>query len=151
MTRAVVCGVDGSPEARDALRVAASLANGLGNRLIVAHVAEHPGYATPDLLGAVHWSAEEPSVEEAGTVLLERVAVDEVLPTAEQRVLIGRPAEQLAELAAQERADVIVVGSRGRGAFKAAFLGSVSHDLVGLAPCPVVIVPPGVDGDDARE
>jgi nucleotide-binding universal stress UspA family protein len=38
---------------------------------------------------------------------------------------------------------MIVVGSRGRGAFKAAFLGSVSSSLVGVARCPVLIVPPG--------
>jgi nucleotide-binding universal stress UspA family protein len=39
---------------------------------------------------------------------------------------------------------LIVVGSRGRGRFKAAFLGSVSNSLVGVARCPVLIVPPGV-------
>ncbi|MGH3062673.1 MAG: universal stress protein, partial [Gaiellaceae bacterium] len=39
--------------------------------------------------------------------------------------------------------DLIVVGSRGRGAFKAAFLGSVSNSLFGVARCPVLIVPPG--------
>jgi nucleotide-binding universal stress UspA family protein len=38
---------------------------------------------------------------------------------------------------------LIVVGSRGRGRFKAALLGSVSNSLVGLARCPVLIVPPG--------
>jgi nucleotide-binding universal stress UspA family protein len=37
---------------------------------------------------------------------------------------------------------LIVVGSRGRGRFKAAFLGSVSNSLVGVARCPVLIVPP---------
>ena len=38
---------------------------------------------------------------------------------------------------------MIVVGSRGRGAFKAAFLGSVSGELIGVARCPVLVVPPG--------
>ena len=37
---------------------------------------------------------------------------------------------------------MIVVGSRGRGAFKAAFLGSVSTSLIGVARCPVLVVPP---------
>jgi nucleotide-binding universal stress UspA family protein len=37
---------------------------------------------------------------------------------------------------------LIVVGSRGRGAFKAAYLGSVSTSLVSIAR-PVLIVPPG--------
>src|ERR687888_334827 len=50
---------------------------------------------------------------------------------------------RLADLADEEDAELIVVGSRGRGRFKAAFLGSVSNSLVGVARCPVLIVPPG--------
>jgi nucleotide-binding universal stress UspA family protein len=37
---------------------------------------------------------------------------------------------------------LIIVGSRGRGAFKAAFLGSVSNELIGVVRCPVLVVPP---------
>jgi nucleotide-binding universal stress UspA family protein len=55
----------------------------------------------------------------------------------------GYPAERLADLADEEGAELIVVGSRGRGAFKAAFLGSVSTSLIGVARCPVLVVPPG--------
>ena len=53
------------------------------------------------------------------------------------------PAERLADLADAEDVELIVVGSRGRGVFKAAFLASVSNSLVGVARCPVLIVPPG--------
>ena len=55
----------------------------------------------------------------------------------------GLPAECPADLADVEDAAFIVVGSRGRGAFKAAILGSVSRDLIGIARCPVLVVPPG--------
>jgi nucleotide-binding universal stress UspA family protein len=51
-------------------------------------------------------------------------------------------AERLA--ADDEDAEVIVVGSHGRGRFKATFLGNVSNSLVGVVRCPVLIVPPGV-------
>lgn len=54
---------------------------------------------------------------------------------------VGIAAERLADLADEEEADMIVVGSRGRGAFKAAFLGSVSRDLIGVARRPVLVVP----------
>jgi nucleotide-binding universal stress UspA family protein len=80
----------------------------------------------------------------AGHELLDRVAVEEGVVNARRRALHGLPAELLADLADKEDAAYIVVGSRGRGAFKAAFLGSVSSDLIGLARCPVLVVPQGV-------
>jgi nucleotide-binding universal stress UspA family protein len=51
----------------------------------------------------------------------------------------GNPARAL--LVASEDADLLVVGSRGHGAFVGAFLGSVSHQVVAHARCPVVVVP----------
>ena len=43
-------------------------------------------------------------------------------------------------------ADLLVVGSRGRGGFKRMLLGSVSHAVVLHAACPVVVVPSRRDG-----
>jgi nucleotide-binding universal stress UspA family protein len=80
---------------------------------------------------------------EAGRLLLEQIAVELGLQDAERRVVVGFPPEGLADLADEEIAELIVAGSRGRGRFKAAFLGSVSNSLVGVARCPVLIVPPG--------
>lgn len=57
--------------------------------------------------------------------------------------MIGLAAERLADLADEEDAGLIVVGSRDRGAFRAAFLGSVSTSLIGVARCPGLVVPPG--------
>lgn len=51
-------------------------------------------------------------------------------------------AEALAEVAADEAAELMVVGSRGRGALAAALLGSVSRALVRTTPCPLAIVTP---------
>ena len=54
---------------------------------------------------------------------------------------LGEPAVVLAQVAADCDAELIVVGSRGRGAWRSAVLGSVSSDVARLAPCPVMIVP----------
>ncbi|MEJ7784068.1 MAG: universal stress protein [Solirubrobacteraceae bacterium] len=149
MSRSIVCGVDGSADSQDALRVAAQLARRLGSRLVLAHVAEvaHVPYAAAapfdGTVGRMAMLAEIDAGEEVAARLLEQVAAAAELPDAGRRVAVGHPAERLAELADEEDAELIVVGSRGRGGFRAAFLGSVSSSLVGVARCPVLIVPPG--------
>jgi nucleotide-binding universal stress UspA family protein len=148
MGGSIVCGVDGSPDSQAALDVAAQLTDRLGSTLVLAHVAEPASvaYAAACPLGGTTGPmavAEEAESKEDSELLLERVAVAAGLPDAERRTAIGHPAEQLAELADEENAELIVVGSRGRGALKSAFLGSVSYSLVGIARCPVLIVPPG--------
>lgn len=148
MRTSIVCGVDGSPDSQAALQVAARLAQQLNLRLIAAHVAE-PAYvpyaaAAPfgGMAGRYALMEEVESQQEVAERLLEQVVVTAGLD-AERRTAVGVPAERLAEIADEVDAELIVVGSRGRGAFKAAFLGSVSNALVGVARCPVLIVPPG--------
>lgn len=148
MRSSIVCGVDGSADSQAALEVAARLADRLELRLVVAHVAEpfFLPYAAATALGGM--PGRYPAVEEAESrkEVAERL-LEEVLVTvgvdAERRAAVGVPAERLAEIADEVDAELIVVGSRGRGAFKAAFLGSVSNALVGVARCPVLVVPPG--------
>ena len=62
------------------------------------------------------------------------------LPEVETQVLMGEPATELGLFAQEVGATVLVVGSRGHGALKRAFLGSVSAHLVRHAPCPVLVV-----------
>ena len=145
----IVCGVDGSPDSQAAAKVAAEFAGRLGSTLILAHVAE-PAYvayaaAYPfgGSAGPLAMAEEAESKERDAERLLQRVAVAAGIPDAERRVAIGAPAERLAELADQEDAELVVVGSRGQGLLKSAFLGSVSYSLVGIAGCPVLIVPSG--------
>ena len=149
MSASIVCGVDGSADSQNALRVAARLANRLQLRLVVAHVAE-PAYipyaaAAPfgGMAGRDALMQEAESQEDSSARLLEEVIAAAGLVDAERRTGVGVPAERLAEIADEDDAELIVVGSRGRGAFKAALLGSVSNSLVGVARCPVLIVPQG--------
>ena len=156
MNGSIVCGVDGSSDSRRALDVAAQYARQLGSRLIVVNVIPvhdpvvpspshryaamgRPATLTPDMLDT------SPEAErEASQALLEQLVVGAEADGAELRTMLGIPAEQLAELADDVGAELIVVGSRGRGAFRAAFLGSVSNSLIGIARCPVLVVPQGV-------
>ena len=148
MSTSIVCGVDGSADSQAALQVAARLADRLKLRLVVAHVAEPAfvPYAAAAPFGGIagrHALMEEvESQEEVAERLLEQVVAAAGVH-ADRHAAVGVPAERLAEIADDVDAELIVVGSRGRGAFKAAFLGSVSNALVGVARCPVLIVPPG--------
>jgi len=150
MERSIVCGVDGSADSAAAVAVAAGMADRLGARLVLANVVEYVDapYATAVAFGPRAF-AQGPLTAtlgeqvRAGERLLEQMAEQEGLKHAERRVVTGFAAERLADLADEEDAELIVVGSRGRGAFKAAFLGSVSTSLVGVARCPVLVVPPG--------
>ncbi len=154
MSASIVCGVDGSAYSQAALRVAGRLSERLGLKLVVAHVAEPaPAYipyaaSAPfgGMAGGYALTEEVESREEPAERLLQQI-VDSGLDV-ERRTLVGVPADRLAALAEDEDAELIVVGSRGRGAFKSALLGSVSNSLVDVARRPVLIVPPGAT--DAR-
>ena len=147
MRQAIVCGIDGSPDSQAALVYATDLADRLDARLVLAHVVEpapslHPttgpfrGATAPFFATTVEREAE-------GERLLGEIAESTGVGHAEQRVVTGLPAEGLADLADDESAQLIVVGSRGRGPLRSALLGSVSTSLIGLARCPVLVVPPG--------
>ena len=151
MQDSIICGVDGSPESLHALRTAANLARRLDARLVAAHVADPIGaaFASDGVGGAARLGRAlvpltHPEVErEAAGAILARSVIDADAEIAERRVLSGNPGESLADIADEEAAMLIVVGSRGRGAFKAAFLGSVSNSVIGIARCPVLVVPQG--------
>ncbi|WP_456276857.1 universal stress protein [Bacillus sp. AK128] len=70
--------------------------------------------------------------------------VQELLKTipnhTEVKLLEGNPADQLIKYAEEKSIDVIVMGSRGLGKVREFFLGSVSHNVVQMAKCPVFII-----------
>lgn len=152
MSTSIVCGLDDSPDSRAALEVAARLAERIGARLIAVNVVDylHAPYAavgsitaaaTPRPLVTARREEHLEAAEDMLSELVVEAGLDE--DDVEQRVLLGFAAERLADLADEEDAELIVVGSRGRGAVKAALLGSVSTSLVGIARRPVLVVPRG--------
>lgn len=59
--------------------------------------------------------------------------------TVKAKTILGRPASVIVEEAAQIGADLVIVGSHGRGPFASALLGSVAAEVVDHAPCPVLV------------
>jgi nucleotide-binding universal stress UspA family protein len=144
--KSIVVGVDGSPDSDAAVRVATDLAARLGRRLVLVGVVEYvvspyAAVAMGSVVTRPQGTIATAELDAATADLLDTVAGTIELEDVETRVVAGHPAERLAEVADEERAELIVVGSRGRGAFKAAFLGSVSMSVVAMARCPVLVVP----------
>lgn len=137
--RTILCGVDGSRVACEALRRARALAGALELRLVAAHVvAPVPVRAEPWTAPAASFDSDDLA---SGEALLKQACSAAEVPDADRRIVTGRPAERLAELADEENAELIVVGSRGHRLLRAAFVGGVSSELLGLATCPVLVIP----------
>ncbi len=64
------------------------------------------------------------------------------LADAERTFEWGDPGPTICRVAAEREAAAIVIGTRGRGGLRRAFLGSVSDHVVRNAPCPVIVVGP---------
>ena len=143
----VVVGVDGSENSRRALTWALDEARVRNACLDVVHAWEPPlvvGFGTLPRRGVTLGGSP---YEEQATLLLDEMiaaASTEELPMPVDAIAVhGSAAWALLETA--KGADLIVVGSRGRGGFAGLLLGSVSQQVVQHAPCPVVVVPPPRD------
>jgi nucleotide-binding universal stress UspA family protein len=124
------------------------MAGRLGDTLVLATVVETPlmslGYLAGGRVAVPPVQAMEAELEAhelSARELLDRTVLEEGLSGAESQVVSGLAAEQLVGIAENRKAELIVVGYRGRGMFKSTLLGSVSRDVLSLARCPVVVVP----------
>ncbi len=72
--------------------------------------------------------------------VLEKARFSKPSIAVSSKILEGKPAEKIVEAAKEGRFDLIVMGSRGLGAVREFFLGSVTGRVVNTATCPVVIV-----------
>jgi nucleotide-binding universal stress UspA family protein len=135
----ILWATDGSENADRALPYVKALAQRERAKLIVAHVVEK--YASQKASGlAVH--ADEEIVEEKLKQLSAQLS-DEGY-SSELRIVshVGpQPAHEIAAIAREVGAEVIVAGCRGHGAVAGLLLGSVTQRLLHVSPCPVLVVP----------
>lgn len=142
MFKTIVVGHDGSVHGDRAMALARQLATDLDARLVIVHVTELVGGKG----GVVPLSVDEPDIRqrlagEADQLRASGRSAEFVHRTIE----LGGPARSIAEVGREEDADLIVVGSRGRGAVAEILLGSVATRLLHVARRPVLVVPPPAD------
>jgi nucleotide-binding universal stress UspA family protein len=136
----IVLALDGSPESLAAIPYARELAQRDGGSIEAVHVRE----ILMGRAGGQTLNANEDEVIAMVRRTVEELAksgIDITLDTA--TTAAGGPAHVIADVARRAEADVIVMGTRGRGQVAGLLLGSVTQRLLHLAHCPVLAVPPG--------
>lgn len=138
--KTIIAALDGSDPALHAATKAAEMARALGARLVLASVVT-PVFI-PMEAGAIDIGAIEDAMAKDADAQLAKAAATLQSPglKIDRKVLRGTTVECLIELAQKEQADLVVVGSHGRGAVQRALLGSVSSRLVHQCPRPVLVV-----------
>lgn len=126
-----------------ALDFATDLAKKYQSQLVLVHVVMRQIYAiNPPEAGVLAGTAIVRELEEDGKAILakgEETVKAKGIPV-ETRLKQGVPAEELLRAAVDEKADLIVLGSRGLSQVRAFFLGSVSDKVSHHAKCPTLIV-----------
>jgi nucleotide-binding universal stress UspA family protein len=136
----ILCGYDGSAESKKATQMAADLARKYDATLLLVYVVEpipvplEGGMAFTEVIE----SQREAAQKELSIAAHDLESATGVQPRTEVRV--GSPPYELTQVASAEGADLIVVGSHGRGVVKRVLLGSVSDRVAHLATVPVLIV-----------
>ncbi len=139
----IVVGIDGSDDSKGALRWAAHQAQLAGASLRAVMTRDIPMSRDVPTFAYGRPLPFPADMDEGGS----RTALDQVIvdilgdrPAVEVEAVVikGHPAEEL--LKAAQTAELLVVGSRGHGAFAGMVLGSVSERCAAHSPCPVVVV-----------
>ena len=139
MFKTIIWATDGSELADNALEVVVDLARTHESHIVAVHADER----LKGRFGMAPVLADEPELRDKIHAQVEHLR--ETGLDAELKFAVGatHPADELIAQAAQQvEADLIVVGTHGRGAIGSALLGSVAKGLLHVAPCPVLVVPP---------
>jgi cation-transporting P-type ATPase F len=135
----IIVGVDGSPESNNALRWAALEAKLRGAKLKAVHCWLYPVGVGID----VYTLPPEEVMEKSAASALD-AAIDAALegfdavPAIERVVVNGSPGHVLTTMS--DDAELVVVGTRGRGGFTGLLLGSAANQVAHHAKCPAVLI-----------
>ncbi|HTJ41515.1 MAG TPA: universal stress protein [Kofleriaceae bacterium] len=137
---------DFSSSANHAAAMARDVAKRFGARLILLHVAELPsGIGSETAIvpepGGAPISMREYATSQASEHLNDLAArLEKDGVTVATTIAIGRPVDEILRVAAEEKADLIAMGTHGRTGLKHLVTGSVTERVVRTSPIPVLTV-----------
>lgn len=147
----VLVATDGSELSVHAARRGLGLLGAPETITVVAVLSEIPGDEAGGFEGPVEtpeeqqqdWNQEQADADAAIAATIGAIG----RPEAARRVEVGDPGGAICAVARDIDADVVVMGSHGRGVLKRVVLGSVSEYVIHHAPCPVLVVREGAEHD----
>jgi nucleotide-binding universal stress UspA family protein len=150
MFKKILAATDGSDHGTKAVKFASELAGKYGAKLVLVHVLQHGRIPEPvqkmleaEHLIEPHQPASLRAFEKLGEHFLgtaKQLAQDAGVKDIREIIEHGEPAHQILACADREKADLIVVGSRGLSELKGMLIGSVSYKLIQLAKCTCIAV-----------
>jgi len=134
----ILVALDGSEQSERALEEAIDLARTQGARLTLIAVGVRPAILPAQVISPVPTDAD---LEAAAQAVLDDAAA--TIPEGIQFstcARTGRAADEIIDRAETDEHDLVVMGSRGRGAAQSMLLGSVSHAVLNRSPVAVLVV-----------
>lgn len=141
----ILIATDFTNHSEVALRYATAFGKAFNAEVLLCHVLESPDFlAQLPPISEGYFPSNLPEIQEKHA----RVQCEQVLAAvglSQARVLLrhGAPWSEIVRAAREESADLIILGTHGRGAVAHILLGSVAEKVVRLAPCPVLTVRSG--------
>ena len=131
----ILVPTDFSTASDAALPHAEALAKQKSASLLILHVEETPlAYGG----GELYYGLPEPTSERI-LAMLEQVRPSDPTVAFTHRLTMGDPAGEIVRIAAEEGAEMIVLGTHGRSGMSRMLMGSVAEAVVRRAPCPVLV------------
>jgi len=138
--RRILYPTDFSENAAAAWPYALHMAEQLGARVLLLHVTPGPYPAPETFLSAEQWREIFAAHRREAEVQLGALASTAPEVKAEILVTRGVPFLEIVRVAAERKADLIVMGTHGRTGLAHALMGSVAEKVVRMAACPVLTV-----------
>ena len=142
----ILVATDGSPEARRAEGLASEMAAACGARLMVVCVVDTRLTHGPDEIVYTGLRPRAELRQEANQYLADAASRIPAGVPVEQSPREGEPVAEILTVARGWEADLIVMGTRGRGRLCELLLGSTTQEVLHGAHCPVLVVPHGAAG-----
>lgn len=140
----IMVATDGSDSAQRAIAMAAALCAVLDAELVLLVVGELNASSDIIRFAEIEHATIGTAIEGLCDAVLEearRIAEKSGATRIRLMNKRGDPAREILGLIRELKPYMAIVGRRGRRTLEALLLGSVSHKLVSLAPCPIIVVP----------